>query len=398
MNFPQILNFRKTYNQGPEKGRTLVEVLGVLAVIGVLSVSGFYGFSFLKGRYQNNQLLNEANARAVAVSTKMLAGSKVVGLGGFSSSFLGHEIRLTTVPSGSAASAFATSGSVASTEESAQVKAGDSEFALEISNVTKELCHFFEKISSEQNVVSRIEDENGKVLSCDSKFSEGSIASNGSPIQINIYLIYKSDMSVAASTTGTDSGTVDSGDTGHLRTRKDLCGEHGDYIADGENGLEEGCACDVGFEGEKCATKTEEGIIVCSGHGRYFVPKSTKQPVCLCDEGYERGMDNSSCVEKTDSDVLTSAQKSFLNDMVEVNRMLKDVDLNQYTFEGAGPIVFVLKQLAVQAREVALLYDDLSNPASERYKDALSTLKRHKAAYDTQDYQGRLEKALGKAN
>ena len=44
-----------------ETGRSMVETLGVLAVIGVLSVGGIMGYRYAMNKYQANQTLNELN-------------------------------------------------------------------------------------------------------------------------------------------------------------------------------------------------------------------------------------------------------------------------------------------------------------------------------------------------
>ena len=46
-----------------ETGRSMVEILGVLAVIGVLSAGGIYGYSFAMDKYRANDIVNEVNKR-----------------------------------------------------------------------------------------------------------------------------------------------------------------------------------------------------------------------------------------------------------------------------------------------------------------------------------------------
>ena len=47
-----------------EYGRSMVEILGVLAVIGVLSAGGIYGYSFAMDKYRANDIVYEVNLRA----------------------------------------------------------------------------------------------------------------------------------------------------------------------------------------------------------------------------------------------------------------------------------------------------------------------------------------------
>ena len=47
-----------------ETGRSMVEILGVLAVIGVLSIGGIYGYTFAMDKYRANDIIYEVNLRA----------------------------------------------------------------------------------------------------------------------------------------------------------------------------------------------------------------------------------------------------------------------------------------------------------------------------------------------
>ena len=54
-------------NKLNETGRSMVEMLGVLAVIGVLSVGGIMGYKFAMDKYQANQTVNDINLRALDI-------------------------------------------------------------------------------------------------------------------------------------------------------------------------------------------------------------------------------------------------------------------------------------------------------------------------------------------
>ncbi len=56
----------------PESGRSMVEMLGVLAVIGVLSIGGIYGYTTSMAKSKANTLLHEASLRATSVSIQMV--------------------------------------------------------------------------------------------------------------------------------------------------------------------------------------------------------------------------------------------------------------------------------------------------------------------------------------
>ena len=48
-----------------ENGRSMVEMLGVLAIIGVLSISGIYGYTVAMRRYRANEIVQMASTLSV---------------------------------------------------------------------------------------------------------------------------------------------------------------------------------------------------------------------------------------------------------------------------------------------------------------------------------------------
>lgn len=52
-----------------EQGRSMVEMLGVLAIIGVLSVGGIAGYTMAMNRYKANQVLDLASKLSVMAQT-----------------------------------------------------------------------------------------------------------------------------------------------------------------------------------------------------------------------------------------------------------------------------------------------------------------------------------------
>ena len=59
-----------------ESGRSMVEMLGVLAIIGVLSIGGIAGYTLAMNRYRANEILN------AAADVAIVAMSKDGGVGG----------------------------------------------------------------------------------------------------------------------------------------------------------------------------------------------------------------------------------------------------------------------------------------------------------------------------
>lgn len=66
-----------------QSGRSMVEMLGALAVMGVLSVGGLHAFSSIMDRFRANDLLEGASARAMRVSEQIKKGRKTLSLGKF---------------------------------------------------------------------------------------------------------------------------------------------------------------------------------------------------------------------------------------------------------------------------------------------------------------------------
>ena len=60
-----------------ESGRSMVETLGVLAIMGVLAIGGIVGYQYAMDKYNANEILNEVRKRAVVVSSQMTADQAV---------------------------------------------------------------------------------------------------------------------------------------------------------------------------------------------------------------------------------------------------------------------------------------------------------------------------------
>ena len=61
--------------RGLENGRSMVEMLGVLAVIGVLSIGGIAGYSYSMNKYRANETINDVNLRAMDVISQLTRGN-----------------------------------------------------------------------------------------------------------------------------------------------------------------------------------------------------------------------------------------------------------------------------------------------------------------------------------
>ena len=57
-----------------ESGRSMVEMLGVLAIIGVISIGGIAGYTYAMDRHRANELLDGGYKRAYTISTQLSVG------------------------------------------------------------------------------------------------------------------------------------------------------------------------------------------------------------------------------------------------------------------------------------------------------------------------------------
>lgn len=104
----------KKFKNLTDQGRSMTEMLGVLAIIGILSLAALIGYRFAVDKYLANDTLDEVNSRAVVATTQLSRGLNILGQDEFNSStrhgypvetnFLadteGFYIQLDTVPKG----------------------------------------------------------------------------------------------------------------------------------------------------------------------------------------------------------------------------------------------------------------------------------------------------------
>ena len=71
----------KQFKNQSQNGRSMVEMLGVLAIIGVLSIGGIAGYRMTMNRYQANQIANEINLMRTDAKMKVVQGAEKLMLG-----------------------------------------------------------------------------------------------------------------------------------------------------------------------------------------------------------------------------------------------------------------------------------------------------------------------------
>ena len=69
---------------GRESGRSMVEMLGVLALVGLLSIMGIAAFNSAMTKHKASTLINEATKRAVTVAGQLGLGLDAPNLSDFS--------------------------------------------------------------------------------------------------------------------------------------------------------------------------------------------------------------------------------------------------------------------------------------------------------------------------
>ena len=77
-----------------QNGRSMVEMLGVLAIIGVLSVGGVYGYSLAMNKYRANEILQTASLLVIMAQAKDAGSGECLTLSstGLSTTIAGIEV------------------------------------------------------------------------------------------------------------------------------------------------------------------------------------------------------------------------------------------------------------------------------------------------------------------
>ena len=82
---------RRESRKDSESGRSMVEMLGVLAIMGVLAIGGITGYRYAMDKYNANEILNEVRKRAVTASQQRILG-RTIDLSEWSNTIQGHPV------------------------------------------------------------------------------------------------------------------------------------------------------------------------------------------------------------------------------------------------------------------------------------------------------------------
>ena len=122
-----------------ETGRSMVEMLGVLAIVGVLSVGGVYGYGVAMKKHKANELLHQASMLAADVATRIATGKNLTNITDFGSSSNG-------------------------TFSDTATQINDEQFTLQITDVDEAVCKQLQSMNG--GMVRKVEcgtaDANGK--------------------------------------------------------------------------------------------------------------------------------------------------------------------------------------------------------------------------------------------
>ena len=85
-----------------ESGRSMVEMLGVLAIIGVLSIGGIAGYTMAMNRYRANEVIDAASKMAVINMTKQTGTATTIAEIGLNNPVAGSGCNLSMTGIGTA--------------------------------------------------------------------------------------------------------------------------------------------------------------------------------------------------------------------------------------------------------------------------------------------------------
>ena len=223
----EILNTNEAIEMEEEEGRSMVEMLGVLAIMGVLSVSAIAGFKYAITKHRANTLIYESNKCAVVLAGQILGGT-VPSMDECTLHNLGYGSFVNHI--------YGPNGTGDWTHESPQ-------FSIEIENVNQKVCD------------SMLEMAGGVI----SAFSPETCAATNT-----IMLTYNNDLSETCP-------------TGYVKEGEKWCYKDACY-GFASNGCRDGCSSSRGVasyssiaqEGTSCGEDR-----LCDGNGN-----------CLCSPGY----------------------------------------------------------------------------------------------------------------
>ena len=244
-----------------EHGRSMVEMLGVLAVVGVLSIGGIQGYTYAMNKYRSNQILNELNIASHQLATVLLRNeNEELELS------LGEPYDSGRIASADYAFNYGCGNGLA--EEDCSIDETGYWFAL--NGVPETIC---------KNMMTMVD---GMPYLAEKELN-GTIVADGTACadeNNEITFLFNSDGSGELSeNTGNNDGTggEENGDEddGTEETPPVDCGEHGKW-----NFTLNKCQCNTGWSGTVCDKSINDN---CEANGHYWV---NSRGLCVCKEGF----------------------------------------------------------------------------------------------------------------
>ena len=216
-------------NKQSEQGRSMTEMLGVLAIVGVLSIGAIGSYSYAMNKHRTNELIYEATKRAQWVGTQLDMHNSNPSLAGFGSGELGGGTITGALPN-----------------------LANNQIGIVVSNLQEAVCDNIKSAIGDNTVLRAIKDGTGMAdVTCEE---------NGTAA-----LIFNRDLGTTDSTGSNDSGDQTGEDTGD-DTNEETCELTASDCASGA--LAEGeCACAVANDDTPCYGWTTNEC----GSGKYCV-------------------------------------------------------------------------------------------------------------------------------
>ncbi|MDY6407487.1 MAG: hypothetical protein SPL08_02125 [Pseudomonadota bacterium] len=164
---------------GTENGRSMVEMLGVLAIVGVISIGGIAGYNYGMNKYRTNEILDGANKRAYTIATWRGIGNANLD-------------------------EFSNDNETAGGTFSGVVQVWDKEIGIQIDGVQKEVCENLIRMKHEKSplrAITKASDAETDLTSGDC--DEGEVNS--------LYLVFNTDMLGETTSGSRDSSTGSNG-------------------------------------------------------------------------------------------------------------------------------------------------------------------------------------------
>ena len=237
-----------------QSGRSMVEMLGTLAIVGVLSVGAIGGYSYAMNKHRTNELIYEATKRAQWVGTQLELNNSAPSLNTFGNDSFGggtFDSVLTSLP--------------------------NNQIGIVVKDLKEAVCDNIKSSIGDNTVIRAIKDSSGTGdITCEE---------NGTAT-----LVFNRDLSVHDSQSGGQGGNEPEPEEPQEPEEQTIdCGVHGEQQGNA-------CVCDSGWQGDDCSEQKANDHN-CSGHG--YIDYYTG--LCQCNTGYY-GYDCSEQTTKTCAD------------------------------------------------------------------------------------------------